>query len=77
MSVAVSGGQASLTFSINPLADDVSHLVEFTEDLENWTILSNITARTASSMTYTTDSATPQNKLFFRVRAQQVEAVPR
>jgi hypothetical protein len=77
MSVTVSGGQASLTFPINPLADDVSHLVEFTSDLENWTILSNLTARTISSMTYTTNLPTPQSKLFFRVRAQQVEAIPR
>jgi hypothetical protein len=77
MSVTVSGAQASLTFPINPLADDVSHLVEFTSDLENWTILSNLTARTISSMTYTTNLPTPQSKLFFRVRAQQVEAIPR
>jgi hypothetical protein len=75
--VTVSGGQASLTFPINPLADDVSHRVEFSDDLENWTILENITARTNSSMTYTTDLATAQSKLYFRVRAQQVEAVPR
>ncbi|MDB4502034.1 lamin tail domain-containing protein [Akkermansiaceae bacterium] len=77
LSVSVSGGQASLTFPINPLADDVSHLVEFTSDLENWTILSNLTARTISSMTYTTNLPTPQSKLFFRVRVQQVEAIPR
>ncbi len=77
MTVTVAGGQASLTFPINPLADDVSHRVEFSNDLENWIILENITGRTISSMTYTTDLATAQSKLYFRVRAQQAEAVPR
>ncbi|MEN8785966.1 MAG: lamin tail domain-containing protein [Akkermansiaceae bacterium] len=77
MTVTVSGGQASLTFPINPLADDVSYLVEFTDDLDHWTILSNVTANTGTSLTYATDLATPQDKLFFRVRVQQVQAIPR
>ena len=77
MTVNVSGGQASLTFPINPLADDVSHGVEFSDDLENWTILDKITARTTTSITYETDLPTAQSKLYFRVRAQQVEAIPR
>lgn len=77
MLVTVSGGQASLTFPINPLAHDVRQLVEFSSDLATWTQLENITARSANSLTYTTNLATPAQQLFFRVRVQKVASVPR
>ncbi|MFT7172898.1 MAG: hypothetical protein ACI9NQ_001115 [Paracoccaceae bacterium] len=75
--VTVFGGQASLTFPVNPLADDVRYLVETSSDLTTWTLLENLTAETATTRTFTTELASPEQKYFFRLRVQQVAAIPR
>ena len=77
MSVSVSGGQATLTFPINPLADDVNHFVEYSNDLQEWTLLKNISARSPTSMSYTTQLEDPSEKLFFRIRTRLEIAIPR
>lgn len=75
--VTVSGGQASLTFPVNPLADDVRYLVEISPDLKTWASLENLTADTSTSRTFTTELENPGQKYFFRLRVQQVIAIPR
>jgi hypothetical protein len=77
MSVSVSGGQATLTFPINPFADDVNHFVEYSNDLQEWTLLKNISARSPTSMSYTTQLEAPSKKLFFRIRTRLEIAIPR
>jgi len=75
--VTLSGGQASLTFPIHPLADDTRHFVEYSHNLESWFPLDNITARSANTLTYTTNLGSPEQKLFFQVRVQKTNAIPR
>ncbi len=70
-------GQAHFTFPVNPLADDVRYLVETSTDLSTWLPLENMTARTSTSMTFSTELADPPTKLFFRLRAQLATPIPR
>lgn len=73
--VTVSGGVASLTFPVNPLADEVTYQVETSTDLKSWTPLDNLTARTFASRTYSLTA--PAEQTFFRLRVRQTEAIPR
>jgi len=74
--VSVSGDQAHFTFPVNSLADDVRYLVETSNNLDTWLPLGNLTQRTATSMTFSTELETPASKFFFRLRVQQVTAIP-
>lgn len=73
--ISVVPGAASLTFPVNPLADEVTYLPEASADLVKWVPLTSLTARTVSSRTYTLFQ--PGERTFFRLRVQQVAAVPR
>ncbi|MGD1977949.1 MAG: lamin tail domain-containing protein [Akkermansiaceae bacterium] len=73
--ISVVAGAASLTFPVDPLADGVIYLPESSTDLVNWTSLENLTSHSPESRTYTLFQ--PDQKTFFRLRVQQVEAVPR
>jgi hypothetical protein len=75
--VSVVDGQATLTFPVNPLADDVNYFVETSDDLGSWTVIENLTSQTLTTRTYTTELADPAQKYFFRLRVQQVTAIPR
>jgi len=75
--VSVVDGQATLTFPVNPLADDVNYFVETSDDLGSWTVIENLTSQTLTTRTYTTELADPAQKYFFRLRVQQVVAIPR
>lgn len=73
--VSVVPGAASLAFPIDPLADEVVYLPESSSDLINWTLVNDLTASSSESRTYTLFE--PGEKTFFRLRVQQVQAIPR
>lgn len=77
LTVSVFNGQPSLTFPVNPLADDVSYHVETSPDLETWTLIAEPSTQTSNSRTYIPDLATPTPKLFFRLKVRQETAIPR
>ena len=75
--VSNANGHAHFTFPVNPLADDVRYLVETSTDLISWAPLENLTARTSTSMTFSTELEASASKFFFHLRAQLVTPIPR
>lgn len=73
--VTVFPGQASLTFPVNPLADEVTYRVETSTDLETWVENGRLTAYAPGSRTHTVD--VPDGEVYFRLRVQRTEAIPR
>ncbi|YCM43239.1 lamin tail domain-containing protein [Verrucomicrobiaceae bacterium 227] len=74
--VSAANGQAHFTFPVNPLADDVHYLVETSSDLNSWLPLENLTARTSTSMTFSTELDVPASRFFFRLRIQNATPIP-
>ena len=61
------GGQATLGFPRNLLADDIVFVVESSVDLENWEVNTTLASQTETSVLYVTEFDEPSDRVFFRL----------